>query len=177
MAFVTYMTQILMSLMMVAFMTMNFSRAKVSSDRITEVLETETSITDPPDAVDRKIRDGRVEFDNVSFRYDGTGGAPALEQISFSAVPGKTIAIIGATGSGKSTLVNLIPRFYDVTAGRILVDGIDIRSYRLENLRQAISMIFQESLLFSGQSWITSVGVGQMHPTLKLRKPPGLPRP
>jgi len=150
MAFINYMTQILFSLMMVAFMTMGFSRAKASADRIREVLETKADITDPPRPNHRRVQTGRIEFDNVSFRYENSGGAPALQQINLVAAPGEMVAILGATGSGKSTLVNLIPRFYDVTAGQILIDGFDARSYRLDDLRRGISMVFQESLLFSG---------------------------
>ena len=150
MAFVTYMTQILFALMMVAFMIMMFSRAMASAGRIAEVLETRVDISPPPSSADHKIRVGRVEFENVSFCYDGNGGIPALQQISFSASPGELVAILGATGSGKSTLVNLIPRFYDVSSGRILIDGVDVRAYGLDDLRQGIGMVFQESRLFSG---------------------------
>ncbi len=150
MAFITYMIQILFALMMVAFMTMMFSRAKASADRIVEVLETKVDIVDPPVATGRKIRAGQVEFENVSFGYNGNGGVLALQQISFRASPGELIAILGATGSGKSTLVHLIPRFYDVTSGRILIDGVDVRSYNLDDLRQGIGVVFQESRLFSG---------------------------
>jgi len=150
MAFVTYMTQILFALMMVAFMIMMFSRAMASAGRIAEVLETRVDISPPPSAAGHRIHAGRVEFENVSFRYDGNGGIPALQQISFSASPGELVAILGATGSGKSTLVNLIPRFYDVSSGRILIDGVDVRAYGLDDLRQGIGMVFQESRLFSG---------------------------
>ncbi|OPY10333.1 MAG: putative multidrug export ATP-binding/permease protein [Syntrophus sp. PtaB.Bin001] len=151
MAFITYMTQILFALLMLAFMTMMLSRAKASADRIAEVLAAKVDITDPPQADNHKIRFGQVEFDDVSFGYkDGNGGLPALQHISFGAAPGELIAILGATGSGKSTLVNLIPRFYDVNSGRILIDGVDVRSYKLDDLRQGIGMVFQESRLFSG---------------------------
>jgi ATP-binding cassette subfamily B multidrug efflux pump len=150
MAFINYMGQILSSLMMLGFMLMMASRAKVSADRIIEVLETETDIKDAQDAKDQVITAGRVDFQNVSFQYQGAAGDPVLKNISFTANPGETVAIIGSTGSGKSTLVNLIPRFYDVTAGSIMVDGTDIRELKLENLRASIGMVLQETILFSG---------------------------
>lgn len=149
-AFINYLTQILFSLMMVTFMLVNFSRAKVSGDRIQEVLQAEVDIKDTEEASDAPIKDGRVTFENVSFRYQGAGGEPVLDNISFTAEPGEVVAILGATGSGKSTLVNLIPRLYDVTEGRILVDGRDVRSMKLKTLREGISVVLQESILFSG---------------------------
>lgn len=150
MAFINYLTQILFSLMMVTMMIMNYSRAKVSADRINEVLEADVDIKDSMDASDAPIESGSVIFENVSFRYPGAGGEPVLKNISLTANPGETIAILGATGSGKSTLVNLIPRLYDVTEGRILVDGRDIRDIKLNTLRNAISVVLQESILFTG---------------------------
>jgi ATP-binding cassette, subfamily B, multidrug efflux pump len=149
-AFINYLTQILFSLMMVTFMLVNFSRAKVSGDRIQEVLQAEVDIKDSEEASDAQIKNGRVTFENVSFRYQGAGGEPVLDNISFTAEPGEVVAILGATGSGKSTLVNLIPRLYDVTEGRILVDGRDVRSMKLKTLREGISVVLQESILFSG---------------------------
>jgi ATP-binding cassette, subfamily B, multidrug efflux pump len=149
-AFINYLTQILFSLMMVTFMLVNFSRAKVSGDRIQEVLQAEVDITDSKEATDVPIGSGRVTFENVSFRYEGAGGEPVLDNISFTAEPGEVVAILGATGSGKSTLVNLIPRLYNVTEGRILIDGRDIRSIKLKTLRDSISVVLQESILFSG---------------------------
>lgn len=150
MAFINYMTQILFSLMLVGFMLMNVSRAKVSADRIREVLNSETEITNREHALEVPIEEGRVEFKNVCFRYEGAGGEPVLRDINFTAQPGETVAILGATGAGKSTLVNLIPRFYDVTAGQVLVDGTDVRDYKLDTLRNGIGMVLQESILFSG---------------------------
>ncbi|TCL59232.1 ATP-binding cassette subfamily B protein [Hydrogenispora ethanolica] len=150
MAFINYMVQILFSLMMVAFMLMAISRAKASADRILEVLAAEAPIRDPARPAAQAIRQGRIDFQNVSFRYRGGGGAAVLRDLDLTVLPGQTTAILGATGSGKSTLVNLIPRFYDVTAGRVLVDGTDVRDYPLEALRQAIGMVLQESVLFSG---------------------------
>lgn len=150
MAFINYLMQILMSLMMVAFMLMNVSRAKVSADRINAVLDTKVDIEDALDASDAPIKRGSVTFENVSFRYQGAGGEPVLKNISFTAEPGETVAILGSTGSGKSTLVNLIPRLYDTTEGRVLVDGRDVKSFNLKTLRNAVSVVLQESILFSG---------------------------
>ncbi|NSW89178.1 MAG: ABC transporter ATP-binding protein [Firmicutes bacterium] len=164
MAYITYMTQILFSLMMVAFIFTMITRAKASADRIIEVLNTEGEATEPTGAELNKavskplIKEmkesvnfkGRVEFKNVSFKYKGATGDPVLKNITFTAMPGETIAIIGPTGSGKSTLVNLIPRFYEVTEGSILIDGIDIRDIDLEELRKNIGVVLQESILFTG---------------------------
>jgi len=150
MAFITYMTQILFSFLMMAFVVIMFSRAKASADRIVEVLETEIDIKDTKEASEEIIKNGRVDFENVSFRYTGAGGEPVLKKISFTALPGETVAILGSTGSGKTTLVNLIPRFYDVTEGRILIDNKDVRDIKLHSLRSSISMVLQETNLFSG---------------------------
>jgi len=150
MAFTTYMMQILFSLMMMAFLLMMVSRAKASADRLVEVIDTETDIKDSSEASSEPIEQGRVDFENVSFRYAGAGGEPVLKNITFSAMPGETVAILGSTGSGKSTLVNLIPRFYDVTEGRILIDSRDVRNIKLETLRSYVNMVLQESVLFSG---------------------------
>ena len=135
MAFVTYMNRILFSLTMAAFFLMNISRAKASADRIREVLNTEVDIEDKPGAINEPIKRGRVEFENVSFRYKGASGPPVLKNVSFTVEPGETIAILGSTGSGKSTLVHLIPRFYDVTEGRVTIDGVDVRDMSLATLR------------------------------------------
>jgi ATP-binding cassette subfamily B multidrug efflux pump len=150
MAFVTYMSRILHALTMAAFFLMNISRAKASADRLREVLNTEIDIRDNPGASTAPIEQGRVVFEDVSFRYEGASGPPVLKGISFSAEPGETIAILGSTGSGKSTLVNLIPRFYEVSQGRITIDGTDIRDISLATLRGSIGMVLQESILFSG---------------------------
>lgn len=150
MAFITYLTQILMALMMIAMVFMIISRAKVSADRINEVLETEIDIVDPINPVQKTTKTGRVEYKNVSFRYEGGEGDPVLEDISFIAEPGKTIAILGVTGAGKSTLVNLMPRLYDITEGSILLDEVDIRTMTLQQLRQKVSVVLQEAILFSG---------------------------
>jgi ATP-binding cassette subfamily B protein len=147
-AFVNYLTQTLMSLMMISMLIVRLSRAQASSTRIQEVLSAIPAIRSKNAAVSLTPR-GHVVFDNVSFSYD-TGGDPVLQDISFEAQPGQTIALLGATGSGKSSLVQLIPRFYDVTAGRILIDGADVRDWDLEALRGAVGMALQESVLFSG---------------------------
>ncbi len=149
-AFINYVTQVLFSLMMVSMILMNLSRAKVSAERINEVLHTEPEIADSADAGENTIQSGRVEFDRVSFAYDSARKEYALKDVRFTAEPGQTIAILGATGSGKSTLVNLIPRLYDVTEGRVLIDGTDVRHIRLDHLRGSIGMVLQESILFTG---------------------------
>lgn len=149
-AFINYLTQILTSLLMVAFILMAVSRAKASADRINEVLESEVDIKDRTGADSSSITEGKLRFENVSFRYQGAKGEPVLKNISFEAKPGETVAIIGATGAGKSTLINLIPRLYEPTAGRILIDGKDIKDLKLNTLRKSISVVLQESLLFSG---------------------------
>lgn len=150
MAFVNYMTQILFSLSMVAFFLMNISRAKASADRILQVMKIEADIVDRPNALHEPVKYGEVAFENVSFRYKGASGPPVLSDITFTAHPGETIAILGSTGAGKSTLVSLIPRFHDVTAGRITIDGVDIRNMALTTLRGSIGMVLQDSILFSG---------------------------
>jgi len=182
-AFTNYMMQILFALMMVGMMLMMLSRAKVSADRISEVLNTQTDISDiaavrnaglevkhgsehalehlteheselATDSAEHTTAyskaHGQLVFDQVSFSYIGGGGQPVLKRISFTAMPGERIAILGSTGAGKSTLVNLIPRFYDVTEGRILLGGTDVRDIPLRKLRQRVGMVLQESILFSG---------------------------
>lgn len=150
MAFINYMTLILFSLMMAGFMMMMISRAKASADRIEEVLSQDTEIIDKIDASSTPITLGKVDFENVFFHYEGSGGEPVLQNINFTAKAGETLAILGTTGSGKSTLIELIPRFYETSEGKVLIDGIDVRDYKLETLRNSISMVLQESILFSG---------------------------
>ena len=149
MAFSNYITQILMSLTMSSFTLMFLSRAGVSFRRVNEVLDTKSDIYDGSNT-DLKIKKGEVEFRNVSFSYPGQAGDPVLGNISFTAKPGETVAILGATGSGKSTLINLIPRLYDVTNGSVLIDGVDVRDYTLDNLREGIGYALQENVLFTG---------------------------
>ncbi|MBE5767413.1 MAG: ABC transporter ATP-binding protein [Clostridiales bacterium] len=148
MAFANYITQILMALTSSSFMLIFISRAQVSFVRVNEVLDTKIDIVDGRDT-NAKVEEGCVEFKNVYFRYPGDSG-DALKDISFSAKAGETVAILGATGSGKSSLVHLIPRLYDVRQGQVLVDGKDVRSYTLENLRGSIGVALQESVLFTG---------------------------
>jgi ATP-binding cassette subfamily B protein len=149
-AFINYVTQLLSSLLMVGMMMVSISRAKASGDRIREVLETTPEIVDSADAKTEVIRGGRVEFDQVSFGYDVTRTGHELTDVRFTAEPGQTVAILGATGSGKSTLVNLIARMYEVTGGAIRIDGADIRSIELAHLRRKVSMVLQQAILFSG---------------------------
>jgi ATP-binding cassette subfamily B multidrug efflux pump len=172
-AFLAYLMQILFSVLMAIFMIIFVPRAAVSAGRIREVLETEPSITDPDSPIVLPVatatatasdgdgrgtghnpalaakRGARIQFKNVEFRYPGAE-QPILHDVSFSAEPGKTTAIIGSTGSGKSTLVNLIPRFYDATAGTVLIDGMDVRKMRREDLWRMIGVVPQRAFLFSG---------------------------
>lgn len=149
MAFIQYAMMIIMAFLMVAIMFVMIPRATASAERISEVLNTESTVRDrnTPKPLTRAA--GLIEFKNVSFHYEGAE-ENVLENITFTAVPGKTTAFIGSTGSGKSTLINLIPRFYDVSGGQILLDGIDIREYRQEDLREQIGFVPQKGILFSG---------------------------
>ncbi len=149
MAFASYVTQILSSLTMSSFMLLHISRAKVSVDRVNEVLDTKVDI-EGREGSRCKVESGRVEFKNVSFSYPGQAGEPVLRNISFTAEPGSTVAILGSTGSGKSSLISLIPRLYDATEGQVLVDGRDVRDYTLDNLRGGVGVALQESVLFTG---------------------------
>src|SRR5690554_4956362 len=150
MALINYFTRILFSFVMVTFILMGASRAKVSADRINEVLAARVEIVDTPGASGEPLKKGSIVFDNVTFHYHGIDAKPALNNITFSVEPGEVVAILGATGSGKSTLVNLIPRLYDVTGGKILLNGRDIKSIQLRVLRDGISVMLQNSLLFTG---------------------------
>jgi ATP-binding cassette subfamily B protein len=147
-AFLQYVIQILFAIMMATFMFVIVPRAAVSADRIGEVLATEPTIHDPDDPVSPP-RTGRVEFRDVEFRYPGAEDA-VLRAISFVAGPGETTAIVGSTGSGKSTLVNLLPRFYDVTGGAVLVDGVDVRAMDRADLWSRIGLVPQKAFLFAG---------------------------
>ena len=148
MAFSNYIMQILMSLTMSSFMLMFLSRAGVSIRRVLEVLNTQSDIVDGPDA-DAAVTRGEVAFDHVSFAYPGQSGN-VLSDITFTARAGETVAILGSTGSGKSTLISLIPRLYDASAGSVKIDGRDVRDYHLNTLRGAIGVALQESVLFTG---------------------------
>jgi len=150
MAFMQYTMQIIMSFLMISMVSIMLPRASVSAQRITEVLDKDVTIVDPinPKEVKKDMK-GLLEFKNVSFKYPGAEEY-VLKDISFTAKPGETIAFIGSTGSGKSTLINLIPRFYDVTEGQITLDGIDIKDMRLQDLRNMIGYVPQKGVLFTG---------------------------
>ena len=150
MAFIQYMMQIVMSFLMISAMSIMIPRASVSANRINEVLEKKPSIADKKET--KKLnpsKKGLVEFKDVSFRYPDAD-TEILEDISFTAKPGETTAIIGSTGSGKSTIVNLIPRFYDVTEGELLIDGVNVKDLSLKDLRDIIGFVPQKGMLFSG---------------------------
>lgn len=149
MAFIQYVMQIMFSLIMVSMMFVMIPRAMVSANRINEVLNRVPSIEDPKKTKDTKDKKGVVEFKNVTFSYNGAE-TPVLSNISFSSKPGEVTAIIGGTGSGKSTMINLIPRFYDVLEGSVLVNGIDVREMSQESLREKIGYVPQKAILFSG---------------------------
>ena len=150
MAFITYMMQIFMALMLVSMVFVFFSRAKVSADRINEVLETEIDIIDTENPKNFETASNSVEFKNVSFRY-GTGeGELVLENLSFSVKKGETVAILGETGSGKTTLINLIPRLYDATSGEVFVNGINVKDSKIKDLRKEVAVVLQDTMLFSG---------------------------
>ncbi len=149
MAFIQYAMQIMFSFIMLSMMFVMIPRASVSAVRINEVLETVADIKDPSSSKVDEGKKGFVEFQDVTFSYPGAE-MPAISNISFSTKPGEVTAIIGGTGSGKSTLINLIPRFYDVDSGKVLVDGIDVRDMAQEKLREKIGFVPQQSVLFTG---------------------------
>lgn len=149
-AFINYMTQILFSLMMISMVFNMFVRAKTSAVRINEVFSQEDDLTWKEGQTPPTVEKGRIEFNNVSFSYEGTSGEPVLKSINLSISPGETVGIIGSTGSGKSTLVGLIPRFYDVSAGSIKVDGEDIHLVDPKRLREKIAFVPQKTILFTG---------------------------
>ena len=150
-AFTTYIIQILMSLMMVAMIMIQGSRALASSKRIKEVLQAEIDLNDDnASQKDLVVEKGAIEFRDVGFRYYKKHKNNVLKHISFRAEPGETIGIIGSTGSGKSSLVQLIPRLYDADEGQVLVDGVDVREYSLKHLRDGVAMVLQKNTLFSG---------------------------
>jgi ATP-binding cassette subfamily B multidrug efflux pump len=148
-AFIAYLTQILMSVMMATFMAMMIPRAAVSSDRIGEVLRTESSVAPPAEPVTRLVGAGVLEFDTVTFQYPGAAD-PVLNDISFRAEPGRTTAIIGSTGAGKTTLLSLVPRLFDVTGGSVRIDGTDVCDLDPDVLRGRIGIVPQKAYLFSG---------------------------
>ena len=150
-AFITYITQILMSLLMVSMLFMISSRSMASARRISEVLDEEIDLTDEGCALpEKKVEQGRVEFRHVSFRYYKNSEEKVLDDVSLTILPGQTVGIIGSTGSGKSTLVSMIPRLYDVDEGEVLVDGVNVKDYSLKHLRDGVGMVLQKNVLFSG---------------------------
>lgn len=148
-AFNTYLTLLLLPLFILGGIATLISRAAASADRIFEVIDAENEVHDLPDAKTLTDVTGRVEFDHVSFRYAG-GDRDVLTDVTFTAEPGQTVAILGQTGSGKSSIINLIPRFYDPTKGTVRIDGHDLRTVTLDSLRQHIGIVLQESTLFTG---------------------------
>jgi ATP-binding cassette subfamily B multidrug efflux pump len=147
--FSLYLVFVFFPLGQLGFIISQMSQASASAGRIFEILDAKNEVTDKPDASALPAVQGQVDFENVSFRYFGSGDQ-VLSDISFSTLPGQTIAVLGATGSGKSSIINLIPRFYDVTGGRILVDGKDVRDVQIESLRRQIGIVLQETNLFTG---------------------------
>ena len=150
-SFITYITQILMSLMMLTMIFMNSSRALASAKRISEVLDEKIDLSDEAAACpDLDVKAGKVEFRNVSFRYYKTSPGKVLDNINLTINPGETVGVVGSTGCGKTTLVSMIPRLYDVDDGEVLVDGVNVRDYNLNRLRTGVGMVLQKNVLFSG---------------------------
>ncbi len=150
-AFITYITQILSSLMMVTMLFMNMSRAMASGKRIGEVLDEKIDITDEDaKCPDLKVNLGGIRFEDVSFRYYKNSQGKVLDKINLDILPGTTVGIIGSTGCGKTTLVSMIPRLYDVDEGNVLVDNVNVKDYSLKNLRDGVAMVLQKNILFSG---------------------------
>lgn len=152
MSFITYITQILMSLMMLSMTIMTFSRAEASSDRILEILEAPADIIDTASAIEKNLQItlGKIEFKDVFFKYHSNGAEFVLKGINLVVNSGETVAIIGATGAAKSTLVQLIPRLYDISSGKVLINDIDVRDYTLFNLRINLKLVLQQNELFTG---------------------------
>lgn len=150
-AFITYINQILMSLMMVSMLFITSSRALASGKRVMEVLNEHTNLNDDTATCkDKLVEQGSIEFKNVSFRYYKNSEEKVLDNVSFRIEAGQTVGIIGSTGCGKTTLVSMIPRLYDTDEGEVLVDGVNVREYSLEHLRQGVGMVLQKNTLFSG---------------------------
>ncbi|MCV4230514.1 ABC transporter ATP-binding protein/permease [Virgibacillus sp. LDC1] len=149
-AFINYVTQVLFSVSSVAMMLVRISTAKVSADRIQEVMHTESEIVNVVHPTMNAYKQGEIVFDQVTFSYKPEIQKPVLHHVSFKVRPGQTVAIMGATGSGKTSLVSLLPRLYDVTSGQIFIDGTDVRQYDLSALRERIGIVLQESILFTG---------------------------
>ncbi len=147
--FSLYLIYVFLPLGMLGMIIAQMSSAGASAKRIFEILDTQNEVTDKPGATDLSAVQGRVAFDHVTFRYFG-GGEPVLNDVDFSVDPGQTVALLGATGSGKSSIINLIPRFYDPTGGQVLIDGRDVRDVTIESLRSQIGIVLQDTTLFSG---------------------------
>jgi len=149
-SFISYVSQILMSLMMISMVLITTVLSRASVSRILEVLEEPIDITDAHIDADQKVKDGSVDFEDVSFQYDKEAETDTLEHVNVHIKSGQTIGIIGGTGSSKTTMVQLIPRLYDVTNGKVMVGGVDVRNYKLEDLRDSVAMVLQKNVLFSG---------------------------
>ena len=150
MAFINYLFGTMFPVLMLSMMAGQVSAANASSRRIMQVLDSEPEVQDRPDAIALDEMKGRVVFEDVAFSYRDDGGDPVLTDVSFAAEPGETVAILGSTGSGKSSLINLIPRFYDVNGGQVTIDGVDVRDLRMDDLRRHVGISLQEAVLFSG---------------------------
>ncbi len=150
MAFINYLFSTMFPVLMLSMMAGQISAANASATRIMKVLDTESEIQDKPDSVALNDMKGRVEFQDVTFSYLDDGGDPVLCDVSFKAESGETVGILGATGSGKSSLVHLIPRFYDTSNGKVTIDGIDVKHIKIDSLRKHVSVVLQETMLFSG---------------------------
>jgi ATP-binding cassette subfamily B multidrug efflux pump len=148
-AFQSYLMMTMFPIVMLGMIIMAVSQAGAGAQRIFEILDAQVEVTDRPGAVELPPIEGRVEFEEVTFRYFREQ-QPVLQEVSFVAEPGETVALFGATGSGKSTIINLIPRFYDVSEGRITVDGFDVRDVTINSLRRQIGIVLQETVLFGG---------------------------
>ncbi len=164
-AFNSYLAFLLMPIMTIGFLAAQISRAGASAMRVFELLDTPLELSDAADAKPLPALQGRVEFKNVVFRYTGSE-KPILKGVDFTIEPGQTVALLGTTGAGKSTIINLIPRFYDVTSGSVLVDGHDVRTVTLSSLRSQIGIVLQEALLFSG-SVRSNIAYGRPEATLE----------
>jgi len=150
-AFTNYLLTVMTPLTMMTMLSNNWANGIVSAKRVDEILDTVPEVQDAPDAVALpESSPGRIVFENVSFRYKSSSDEPVLDGVNLTIEPGQTVAVLGATGSGKSTLVHLVPRFYDVTAGRILMDGLDVRQIRQDSLLSKVAIVPQETILFSG---------------------------
>jgi ATP-binding cassette subfamily B protein len=140
---------LLMPIFMLGFIGSSLSRAETSAERIFEIIDAKSEIEDSPNAISMPPIEGKIEFKDVSFKYTGSDNY-VIENVSFTAEPNQTIAVMGQTGSGKSTIINLIPRFYDVSSGKVLIDGNDVRNVTLDSLRKQIGIVLQETTLFAG---------------------------